>query len=335
MLRKIGKIYFIDISHPSLNKRFRRTTRTSDLILAKKIHDGCFREIIEKSILGSSIIKKIDLKVFINEFIKYSKINHSSKTTETYMYAFKKLLEIVPDTTSLLDLNPFHFEKIKSLCANKTTYNIYYHHLRAALNRAIKWKYLKTNVLNDVDKFKINIKLRRDIHISEFKTLLKTITDDDNREFADFLIFMFITGLRRSEMLNLSWNSINYELNYFTLLNTKGKEDVNLPLNIALFKILNNRLGENKPFNYLPNFATKKFKYYCRLASLPEELVLHSIRHSTTTQLFEKGEHPLIIQNLIRHKDLKTTMDYTHTTPQFLKPAIDKMAEIVEELIEE
>ena len=83
----------------------------------------------------------------------------------------------------------------------------------------------------------------------------------------------------------------------------------------------------------MPNYVTKKFKYYCHKAGLSKDIVLHSIRHTTTTILFEQHEHPLIIQNLIRYKDLKTTLNYTHTSPSFLKSAIDKTAEIVKDFI--
>jgi len=332
MLRKIGKIWHVDISHPSLTKRLRFSTKTSDKTIAQKIHDSAYREILENSISGYKI-KNIILNNFKTEFLTYSKINHSPKTTETYKYAFMKLLCVVNPNIPIKDISSFDIENIKKIIPNKTTFNIYYNHLKAAFNYAIKWKYIKINPFDNVKKFKINEKTRRDIHYDEFYQLIDTIQKDSNQLFAEFLIFMFIVGARRQELLNLQWSDIHYEQDYFELKNTKGKKDALIPLNDTLIQILKNRPPANKPFNYLPNFVTKKFKYYCRQTGLSEDIVLHSIRHATTTILFEKHEHPLIIQNLIRHKDLKTTLNYTHTMPSFLKSAINKTTEIVKDFI--
>lgn len=332
MLRKIGKTYYVDISHPSLKKRMRFTTRTSDKDIAQQIHDSIMRDILENSISGY-YVKKISLQKFQQEFISYSEINHSPKTTETYQYAFSKLNQIIKPETFLKDITVMDIENLKRIIPNKTTFNIYYNHLKAAFNYAIKWKYIKFNPISDVNKFKINEKTRRDIHRDEFTKLIEAIVDDNNLPFAKFLVFMFITGCRRKELLNLEWSDIYYDQNYFILKNTKGKRDAFIPLNNDLTEILKSNSSQNKPFNFLPSYITHKFKDYCRSIGLPEELVLHSTRHATTTILFEMQEHPLIIQNLIRHKDLKTTMNYTHTSPGFLRPAIDKTSAILKQIL--
>jgi len=332
MLRKVDKIWHVDISHPSLRKRMRFSTRTSDKHIANKIHDSAYKEVLENSISGYNV-KKIVLKKFISEFLDYSKVNHKYKTTESYECAFKKLATIVPLDTPIKEIQPLHIEKMKRIISNQTTYNIYHNHLKAAFNYAIEWEYIKHNPLMKVRKFSVNKETRRDIHPDELDKLITIITDDKNYLFAEFLIFMLNTGCRRQELLNLRWEDI-YEPNYFELKNTKGKVDARIPLNETLIEILHRRHSESKPFNYLPGFATSKFRKYRRLAKLPEDIVLHSIRHATATLLFERQEHPLVIQKLIRHKDLKTTMGYTHTTPIFLKPAIDKMSVIAKEYLE-
>jgi len=332
LLRKIGKYWFIDISHPSLPKRLRFTTKTADKALAQKIHDNAFKEVLENALYGYRV-KSIAYHKFISEFLEYSSVNHTPSTAQTYKFAFAKLSSILPDTISLKDIHPSDIERLKAKIGNKTTYNIYYNHLKAAFNYAIKWKYIKSNPLKEVKKFKINQTNRRDIHHDEFAKLIDTIIKDNNRPFAEFVIFMFIVGTRRKEILNLQWDNIHYDRSYFELKNTKGKKDALIPLNETLITILRNRPDGPKPFNYTPDHATKKFKHYCRVAELPSEIVLHSTRHATTTALFELHEDPLIVQNLVRHKDLNTTMNYTHTMPSFLKSAVDKTSDLVKDFL--
>jgi site-specific recombinase XerD len=47
-------------------------------------------------------------------------------------------------------------------------------------------------------------------------------------------------------------------------------------------------------------------------ASLVEELQIHSFRHSFAKQLLQDGYDIRTVQELLGHKDVKTTMIYTH-----------------------
>lgn len=332
-LRQIGKNWYVDISHPSLSERLRFTTKTDDLDLAKKVRDAAYKKVVENSLRGKKITN-ITLGRFYGEIEKYSKNkNHAENTTELYKYAFKKFFRICPENTKLTDIRRSHVEDLKSLIDSKTTYNIYYNHLHAAFNYAVDWGYLRKNPCDTVKKLKPNKETRRNIHPEEFRILIQGIEKDKNFAFADALRFMYVTGLRRKEMVQLKWKDIHYELDYFEVKDTKGKVDARIPLNTVLERILKNRPKGPRPFNYRADFMTSKFKKYITKLKLPDDLVLHSTRHSTSTTLFESQEHPLIVQKLMRHKDLKTTMDYTHTMPKFLAPAIDKTTKAMESIL--
>lgn len=60
-----------------------------------------------------------------------------------------------------------------------------------------------------------------------------------------------------------------------------------------------------------------------------EGLTLHSIRHTYATRLFEKGVSPKVVQSLLGHKDIQTTLNiYTHVMKEKIEFEVNKLNDL-------
>ena len=56
----------------------------------------------------------------------------------------------------------------------------------------------------------------------------------------------------------------------------------------------------------------------CQKAGIRKKVTLHSLRHTYTTHLLEAGTDVRVIQQLLGHNSIRTTMIYTHVTARNL-----------------
>lgn len=72
------------------------------------------------------------------------------------------------------------------------------------------------------------------------------------------------------------------------------------------------RTGVRRRHHIHPSTLQKVVRKAAKLAQIPKHVTCHTLRHSFATHLLEMGYDIRTVQELLGHKDVKTTMIYTH-----------------------
>ena len=186
----------------------------------------------------------------------------------------------------------------------------------------------KTDEAESLERPKLEKHLPNTLTIEEVDKLLdiKLDTPFDYRNKA-MLELLYGTGIRVSELVNLTLHSIDLE-NSIVRLSGKGNKERIIPLGDYTIDYLNRYLEERpnllKKVNtddlFLNNHGKKMSRqgFFKILKKLLEEKNLntnispHSLRHSFATHLLSGGADLRSIQVLLGHSDISTTKIYTH-----------------------
>ncbi|MGY4385716.1 integrase/recombinase XerD [Pedobacter sp. UYP24] len=166
-----------------------------------------------------------------------------------------------------------------------------------------------------------------------FSKLPKFFSKEEVRQLFDnttnlkhkaILMTIYSCGLRLSELLNLKIKDVRSSDKMIRINQSKGNKDRILPLPDKLLDILREYYQIYKPADYL--FEGEKGNQYSARsvqlvlkkalvnARIKTEGTVHSLRHSYATHLIQSGIDIRIVQELLGHESIKTTMIYTHIT---------------------
>ena len=275
----------------------------------------------------------------INEFIDYIRFEkkYSENTIDSYRNDLRKADEFLKKDLSNLSKNDIQ-NFIQSLSKEESSTSV--SRCISTLKSFYKFlelnKYTNSNPLTTISNPKTAKKLPKVLSEEEVDRLLdiNLNTDFDYRNKA-MLELMYSSGLRVSELINLTVNDIDIE-NSLVRIFGKGSKERIVPLNDYATEALSNYIlyhrrslfkhGENN-YLFLNNHGEKMtrqgfFKLLKKIAmekNIKTEFSPHTLRHSFATHLLKHGADLRSIQELLGHSDISTTQIYTHITSERLQ----------------
>lgn len=165
-------------------------------------------------------------------------------------------------------------------------------------------------------------------------------SDFDGQRDRMVMEFLYLTGVRLSELLGLKWKDINLISDEVKVLGKRKKERI-IPLtnglkkNIILYKkvfeetFLNVNDSDyfiitNKKEQAYPMKIYRIVRYYLDLYAQTTKRSPHILRHTFATHLLNKGADLNAVKDLLGHGSLAATQVYTHNSMEKLKAVFEQ-----------
>jgi site-specific recombinase XerD len=153
----------------------------------------------------------------------------------------------------------------------------------------------------------------------EIKRLIAACT---NTKHQCIIMLLYGCGMRVSEVINLQIADINSSAMVIHIREAKGKKDRNVMLDESILSALRSYYKAYRPVKYLfngqfePQYSERSInqflKKYAAIAGINKSIHAHTLRHCFATHLMEHNINERMIQQLMGHSNIKTTMRYQH-----------------------
>lgn len=276
--------------------------------------------IAEKSPAGKAVllqIHEVNLPALQKMEERLILKNYSSSTRKTYLIEFAQLLY----TLKKNPVEQLSYDKLRKYFAwCLREHKISANQLHSRIN-AIKFYF--ENILKKEDFYFEIPRPKKPLLLPKVigeDAVVKLLAAAENPKHKLLLSLVYGMGLRVSEICALKIEDIDSKRMQVNIVCAKGMKDryANLPHSILeklreyykLYRPKKYLFEGQYELQYSVRSAQQVFKQYLQKAGINKNVGIHSLRHSFATHLLENGTDISIIQQMLGHNDIKTTLRY-------------------------
>ena len=263
------------------------------------------------------ILKNMNKKIIKICDQKFIYLNYSKNTQNTYMKHIKDFIKSIKNKQIIhCNSNDFQYYLDNYNFSSISQQNQVINAIKFLYKEVLNKKYNKVNFKRPKSEKKLP-------KVIDHNHIISQLSKIKNLKHKSILTIAYSVGLRVSEITNLKIEDIDSKRMLIYIKNAKGKKDRIVPLSDNVLKLLRDYYREFKPIEYLFNgqnsnkysiqSCQKLYKKY-----IDENSSIHTLRHSSFTNLLESGTDLRIIQKLAGHSSSKTTEIYTHVSNELL-----------------
>lgn len=259
-------------------------------------------------------MKKLNYYEICNQKLKY--LNYSDRTIKSYLFYINQFLSKVNIPPTRLTASDFQSYLDSCKFTSVSQQNQVINSIRFLYKFGLNKKYDKVSFKRPKSEKKLP-------QVIDHNYIVSQLSKIENIKHKAILTLTYSVGLRVSEVVNLKIEDIDSKRMLIHIKNAKGKKDRIVPLSQSVLELLREYYKNFKPKIYLFNGQNSKQysiqscqKIYKKYIDIDSSI--HTLRHSSFTNLLENGTDLRIIQKIAGHSSSKTTEIYTHVSNQLL-----------------
>ncbi len=197
------------------------------------------------------------------------------------------------------------------------------------------WGWLDDSPMRKVSKPKEPRGRVRFLNDKERQELLLWCKFSDNKMLYSIVVTAISTGLRRSEILYLTWDDIDFKRGIAIIHETKNSERRAVPIKGHCLEVLKELYKTRRidtkllfPEPYKTNPRPVNIRHYWLIAlekAKIKDFRFHDLRHCTASYLAMGGATLSEIAEVLGHKTLSMVKRYAHLTEAHTSTVVEKM----------
>jgi integrase len=173
---------------------------------------------------------------------------------------------------------------------------------------------------------------------AQLAALWDTLDTWPNQLQSGFIKLALLTGVRRSTLFTLKWEHVDFERDMITLLishRRKGTETVKKTVGPAVMEVLRTLARTESLYVFPGKDGQQRTDFkgpwlrVRKAAELPEDFRFHDLRHNFASYHASNGTDLQVIQQLMNHRDYRTTLKYAHLSESVVNGASAKSDDLL------
>ena len=162
----------------------------------------------------------------------------------------------------------------------------------------------------------------------EIARLIEACAKSKNKELRAAVIIALNTGLRRGELIGLTWERVDLSRGVLQLELTKSGRRREVPMNDDSYRALVGLAPKATGRVFKTRYVQTAYNNAIAAAKL-DDVNFHTLRHTFASWSVMRGVTLKELQELLGHASLAMTMRYAHLAPEHLRTAVSRLEGLV------
>lgn len=342
------KLYVIPESNKEDREKNRQTLALADAIRARRVID------LQNHRFGfaKDFAPETNLLAYIETIMQRKKVMQMGGNWKNWRGYYVQMLKFADADTTLGDVDEdfvrkwqeflntkaenSHYKRSQPVPISQNTKCNYWRKFACTMNCAVKEGLIARNPIRGIVGIKEGNPERIYLTLDELKRMIETPCR--NKELRRGFLFSCLTGLRISDIKDLTWSKVSKcgEFTRITFRQVKTHEQEYLDISQTAAKLLGPR-GSDDEFVFadlkMDHYSRNELRAWAMNAGITKHIVFHTGRHTFATMMLELDTDIYTVQKLLGHREIRTTQRYAEVVDKKKREAVNKIPDFtLEEL---